>query len=772
MKINNRVIAIAITIILCFSLNQAALNGLSNSVQQDSSSFLAEEQSIKKAPGGVLVDFDDLGNYVNIYSHYVDVTFSDGYLTWDSTANPYYYPLSSPNVAFSNELNNNITFFNHVSYVSLYITQVFDYNMKVVAYTSTDSVIDSVDVAVNATHQFIEFDIPSGIIHRISVIGEPGFNDHWVIDNLFYLEYVPTTHRTINFDDFEVGTIEDSYPDLLFSSGYLTINTSLNPGYPPESGDMIAYSLEINNWFIFEIPVQQVGFFISTAGIDYEIVLTAYTDQNIIIEEIPIIDNTPNQYIEFNSPLGRINNISVSGITGFPNHWGIDTLSFSILDSPTPNLIDFEDLSDFEIVDGNYPGISFSPGFQAWDSSASGLWPPHSGINVIFTHELKPNVTFLFPVDYVSFYICVNGDYNVKIQAYSESGILLQQVYVNAHAKNQYIVLRSLLGMIHNITLVGDSGFENQWTMDDLCYLEHIPGNNELLTFDEITSGTYIGSLYGSVNFGPGFQALNTSTNIYHPPLSGDNIFYSDQANDNITFANPKSYVSFYVNAFSDYNIEIRVFNEDDIHIQTTYILPDVIHQFVELYSVGGFIKRIQVIGDTGYQNFISFDNLYFEEYKETFEFLLDFEDQPEFIYMESYPHVIFSGGYEAWNSVGSPYYPPNSGNNVAYSHELGPTITFTIPIMYTSFLICTPLDYGIDVLAYSSDDTLIFKASVEPDSIDKLIEIYSEDSQINKIRLNGTSGYETYWTIDNLYYTADIFTYDPDGDGLPYYRR
>jgi len=88
---------------------------------------------------------------------------------------------------------------------------------------------------------------------------------------------------------------------------------------------------------------------------------------------------------------------------------------------------------------------------------------------------------------------------------------------------------------------------------------------------------------------------------------------------------------------------------------------------------------------------------------------------------------------------------------------------------MYTSFYICSPSDYSLDVLVYSSDDKLIFKVSIEPDSINKFVEIYSEDSDISRITLNGTLGYNTHWTIDDLCYMANIYTYDLDGDGLSY---
>ena len=89
---------------------------------------------------------------------------------------------------------------------------------------------------------------------------------------------------------------------------------------------------------------------------------------------------------------------------------------------------------------------------------------------------------------------------------------------------------------------------------------------------------------------------------------------------------------------------------------------------------------------------------------------------------------------------------------------------------MYACFHISTPYEYEYEVLVYSDDDTLIFKTSVEAGSVNKLIEIYSEDSRINEIRLNGTAGYNNYWTMDDLYYAANMYTYDLDGDGLPYY--
>ncbi|MHA1447161.1 MAG: hypothetical protein ACTSSN_10740, partial [Candidatus Heimdallarchaeaceae archaeon] len=174
-------IAIAITIILCISLNQSAFNGLINAMPQDVNSFDTEGEMIKEAPGGVLIDFDDLADSVNVLSNYDDVTFTAGYITWDSTSSSLYPPLSSPNVAYSFEVNNNITFDNHVSYVSLYISTVYDYGIEVVAYTSTDLVVGRTAVGADVQNQFVDIGAPSGVIHRVSITGDSGFNTYWAI---------------------------------------------------------------------------------------------------------------------------------------------------------------------------------------------------------------------------------------------------------------------------------------------------------------------------------------------------------------------------------------------------------------------------------------------------------------------------------------------------------------------------------------------------------------------------------------------------------------
>nr|HPQ40863.1 hypothetical protein [bacterium] len=74
--------------------------------------------------GGTLIDFDDLPSTSVIGSHYSGVTFSPGWMTWDSTGSPYYPPHSSPNVAFTHETTNFVEWDSPILNLSLYLSTV------------------------------------------------------------------------------------------------------------------------------------------------------------------------------------------------------------------------------------------------------------------------------------------------------------------------------------------------------------------------------------------------------------------------------------------------------------------------------------------------------------------------------------------------------------------------------------------------------------------------------------------------------------------------
>ncbi len=632
--------------------------------------------------------------------------------------------------------------------------------MKLTKYTITLVIIITLSFSLNKTA------LNSSANQKVN------FNNNGLTTNEQQIKKFPGGVN-ITFDDLaSQADIDNHYPGVEFSPGYKAWNSSPSPTYPPESGENVAYTYEINNWFVFDMPIEKIGFFISTGPGNYSFVVTAYTNQSVSIEEKSLEDHVANQYVEFNSPLGRIYNISVSGDTDFNNWWAIDSISYLKFISPTPNIIDFEDLNSGESVTGKYAGISFEVGYTAWDSTSSPKYPPHSGNIIVYTYDPTPFIIFSFEVEFVSFYINIGDTYNMQFSAYSESGSLLDREYVSGEILNHYVTLESTYGKIQNITITGNSGFNTYWTMDDLCYREHESLNAQLITGDDLANRTRLGDLYENVTFSEYYVTNNASESPIYPPQSGDFNFYSQETDNYIIFTNPVSYVSFYICQYLDHNDKVKVFNSDDVLVKTVDVEANAINQFVEITSTVGLIHRIWITGDTGYPLLWAIDTLYFEEYRETFEFTLDFENVPS-NNLSIYPHINFSTGYQTWISSGSVYYPPVSGIHVAFNHNLNPNVTFEIPIIFASFYISTsPDDYNLEVLAYNSKDELIFRVGVEPDSRSKFIEIYSEDSNIYRIMINGTTGYESYWTLENLYYKADIFTYDLDEDGLSYYEE
>ncbi|MCK5409994.1 MAG: hypothetical protein KAJ30_06990, partial [Candidatus Heimdallarchaeota archaeon] len=49
---------------------------------------------------------------------------------------------------------------------------------------------------------------------------------------------------------------------------------------------------------------------------------------------------------------------------------------------PGGTVIDFDDKASFDLLGASYPGVVFSPGFRAWNSTDNIYYPPESGQNV------------------------------------------------------------------------------------------------------------------------------------------------------------------------------------------------------------------------------------------------------------------------------------------------------------------------------------------------------------------------------------------------------
>jgi len=130
MKRIKQSIALAITLILCFSLNQTAVNSLNDTMQQEGSSLTTDEQLIKQAPWEAIIDFEDLGDSDPIGASYPGLDFSPGFSIWNSTGSTYYPPESGENVAVSHEVNNWFVFDIPIQKVGLFVsTAISDYNL-------------------------------------------------------------------------------------------------------------------------------------------------------------------------------------------------------------------------------------------------------------------------------------------------------------------------------------------------------------------------------------------------------------------------------------------------------------------------------------------------------------------------------------------------------------------------------------------------------------------------------------------------------------------
>ena len=765
-KIKTKItLTIIVTVLLI--MNQMTMGG--NAQITDDSNIELDSIPTKIAPISQLIDFDDLVEDIYVGSYYDGVTFSADYVTWDSTSNSIYLPHSSPNVAYTVEIDNSINFTNPVSYVSVYISTNGDFDWELIAYSKSGAVVERVNLLDVEANQFVEFNSQLGLIFRLVMTGTTGFNTRWTIDDLYFDEWIETSETTITFDDFEEDyVIADTYPRVIFSPGFETWNSSVNPVYPPESGDYVAYSHEFVNNITFNVPIMRVEFYICTFS-DYDFEISAYSKQGNAVQQFTLPIDSKNQRLEFFSAAGLINNLVINGSSGFITHWTIDSLTYTIFEPQVSNLITFEDIASGNPVGDYYPGVSFSSGFYAWDSSGNSHYPPNSGNNVIYSHESAPNITFSNPVKFVSFYVCTAGDYDIVLTAYSESGIMVQQTAINPDAKNEYVTFYSSTGMIHNITVDGSTGFEYSWTIDDFSFEEFIPANDFLITFDEVLSGDDLSNYYDEITFSPGYTTWNSLGSIYYPPHSETNVSYSNELVSNITFANSVSYTSFYVCTAMDYDLVFTAYTTDDIIIQSVAIDPDAKNQLVEFYSTAGMIYRISVDGSAGFHLYWTLDDIYYVEYEETCEFSITFDDLSYSYVLDRYPHVTFSPGYETWYSFGYPYYPPSSDSNVVYTHEEDNNITFEIPIFYVTASINAYGDYNLELIVYAEDDSILQRVDIKAQTTNQFVELYSAEARIHRIVMNGTVGFGLHWTMDDLFYVADADLFDADGDGLSY---
>lgn len=136
-------------------------------------------------------------------------------------------------MAYTNELENNITFNTTVSYVQGYFT-VVNNRITITAYDADGSPVGSVSIA-NTTNRLVSFNHPG--IRRLVVTGTGEWYKHWTLDDLSYCgEAAPCGGRILfdnahnNHNDASIGNYNTLF-SYLHTAGYQVdlLNGSVTP---------------------------------------------------------------------------------------------------------------------------------------------------------------------------------------------------------------------------------------------------------------------------------------------------------------------------------------------------------------------------------------------------------------------------------------------------------------------------------------------------------------------------------------------------------------
>lgn len=155
-------------------------------------------------------------------------------------------------------------------------------------------------------------------------------------EDLMLQAKITSGNHTITFEDLyqfslsEYNRIADHYDGVSFSNqnstyyyGWTILNTSLS-GYAnwviPHSGQMLAYTVESDNYIIVKEKAYQVSAWFSTSSTysgDY--VWSAYDDAGNLLDSTTFASGASTQHVELFDPEGRIYKVQVSG--SLPGYW-------------------------------------------------------------------------------------------------------------------------------------------------------------------------------------------------------------------------------------------------------------------------------------------------------------------------------------------------------------------------------------------------------------------------------------------------------------------
>jgi len=130
--------------------------------------------------------FDDLANSASVGTHYSGVTFSPGWMAWNSVGNPYYPPHSAPNVAYTHEVSNSITWDNDICLLKFFVSCVDlgGYTFTYTVYDATMNPLDVVTLNTSQTNTLVTFTKPG--MRSLKVTGAGDWDNHQTLDSLNY----------------------------------------------------------------------------------------------------------------------------------------------------------------------------------------------------------------------------------------------------------------------------------------------------------------------------------------------------------------------------------------------------------------------------------------------------------------------------------------------------------------------------------------------------------------------------------------------------------
>jgi len=355
---------------------------------------------------------------------------------------------------------------------------------------------------------------------------------------------------------------------------------------------------------------------------------------------------------------------------------------------------------------------------MTWNSVGNPYYPPNSDPHVAYTHEADNWIRWDVPASGVSLYAsCYDGSGNTYYySAYDAVGTLLEQI-TTLGGPNFLVTFTA--NNISELVVTGTGDWNTHHTIDDLAYSDGGGGLEVVLSGypASVEPGDVLAFDADAVNNGVDPAAFDQAVmDVTGPALLTKTLY----AGPDVTVAGGSSIgttVSLNVPLIAPlgtYNVEVSIFDDG--------VLIDA-DDFDVAVAVPGAVT-------------IDFDDLV--------------SGSPIGAY---YAGVEFSPGWMTWDSVGNPYYPPNSVPNTAYTHEIDNWIEWNTPVKGLS-VYASCYDGDGDTYYYSVYDA----GGVLLEEINTLggpnFPVTFTAVGISKLVVSGTGSWTTHHTIDDLSYT------------------